>query len=724
HITTAMTPYPHSSNNSIHGSYHSEHGASSSNVSSKLTGGGHRLNSVSTASVSSISTVSTATSSYSYPNQRSAAKQPIASLKSAVHCRATSPSQPGCTTSAATTAQGRQKRHSSLQPGSELDHSHGANGYSSSKTNLWLDGNGTASSINAGHQYRGGHREMTYIPPSRALALAVPLRQLKLRKMARLLQLLIACTPVQARLPALRYPGYGQQWVRPPCRVDYLEYYIDQQQAGEIIIQCFHLLFADLVQCRWEDEAQGLGEPIAPPDKEAFKVLHHIQKEFMLHNASRIRTLSMSGVHTVEYAIALVPQLAAVTRLELTDVDDEDFQLEQVIDFIKSHRMLFGPALRHISIVEKGASTIGTSAPPSPTLLATSIAQEPIVGNQSISKSHSNILAVVDAIKSLECVDAVGWASCILYLDRIQTTNLKQLYLSFTFPPSESVESKAARLSEYLERCRNIEVIRIPIRRADVFQWAAQEKKTSLICAPILTGSRTKKLPKVRKLHLHGPSWELMDCVQDAAFAFQDTLEDLDARSQLRIWQPTTLRWDWYMLKLTKLRLEGEISLHFSFESLQRCPGLEELTLVMATGEYWRLQKPQQQHQQHWRSSSQPSQLSVTDQGSNLLLFLRSREMYRIGVLKRLKSLTLAGPWQVPDMALRRIADQCKRLRELTLDQTVGTTTGGILLAVENMQALESLDLRLDVEDLKLVHIAARKAPSLTRIKLTGVGLV
>ncbi|KAF9276550.1 hypothetical protein BGZ68_009925, partial [Mortierella alpina] len=200
---------------------------------------------------------------------------------------------------------------------------------------------------------------------------------------------------------------------------------------------------------------------------------------------------------------------------------------------------------------------------------------------------NKSILTMVEAFKDVEEIDATQWTQGVLYLDRIAHPRLKKLWLSFTFPPSEPADSKAARLSEYLERCRALEQIHIPIRRADVFHWAALEKKSALICAPILASSKAKKLPRMKRIHLQGPTLELMHCVQEATFAFQDTLKDLEAYSRLPVWQPTTLELTADMPQLTRLKLEGEISLYFSLDSLARCPALEELSLATSAGQEW-----------------------------------------------------------------------------------------------------------------------------------------
>ncbi|KAG0266918.1 hypothetical protein BG011_000057 [Mortierella polycephala] len=474
-----------------------------------------------------------------------------------------------------------------------------------------------------------------------------------------------------------------------------------------------------LIHCQWENET---AIPIAPPDKEAFKVLYQIQKEFMTHNAPQIRTLSLSAVHTVDHATTLVPQLAMVTRLELTDLGDASFQAEPLVDFIKSHRMLFGPVLKEIILVEKQPSATSTTpftfpAPASPTMI-------PFAGYNARITSASNVAAVIEAFRNPECIDATAWTNCILYLDRLSTSQLKKLWLSYAFPPFEAADGKVARLAEFLERCRRLEQIRVPIRRSDVFAWAAREKKTSLICTPILAGSKSKRLPYMRTVHIQGPTLELMDCVQDVAFAFRDTLEDLEACSRLRVWQPSTLEWQWAMPRLTRLRLEGEISLYFCLDSLKWCSALEELSLATIATEDRKLH-PQQQLNQRLLFQQHPH-LTLTafhgsDPGLNLLIYIRSQELHSIANLKRLRVLNICGPWQIQDTALRRIAERCRRLKVLHLDQTVGTTIGGILLAVENMKRLERLTLRLDIVDLVLVRVAIRKLTSLSSLQLTSL---
>ncbi|KAF9927566.1 hypothetical protein FBU30_003073 [Linnemannia zychae] len=590
----------------------------------------------------------------------------------------------------------------------------------------------------------------------------------KLKRMSRLLQLLIACTSIQARLPALRYPGYGQQWIRSPCMVDYLLFYTDQQQGGEIMIQCFHLLFADLVHCRWEDEARGLGVPISPPDNEAYKVLYQIQREFVAHHPAKIRTLSVSVAHTIDHAITLAPQLGKVTRLELTDLELE-FKVDQVVDFIKSHRMVFGPILKDITLkkkrieapVNKGPSSpeslrggyqsslfsfgstgspVSSTAtfPPHPAPTGYSSATEnslstspPAALIQSLIKfprstiTHSMpnpIITILESIKGLEHLDATDWDECILYLDQLPSSNLKRLWLNSTLPPPTSpsyalAEQQLVTLSDKLKQWRQLEEVKLPIRSNNVFAWAADEKRSALISSPILAGSRTKRLPNMRVIHLEGPTLDIVDGVRDAAFAFQSTLRDLEARSKVRVWHPTIIEWEWKMPRLTRLTLEGEISLYFSLDALSRCPALEELTLATS------IRYPQQPHlsrQEHPPLSPLPHLARGENPGGDLLLFIRSQEIRSIASLKNLRRLSLHGAWQLPDRVLRRIADQCLKLKELTLDRTVGMTIGGVLLGVENMHRLEKLDLRLDIVDLALVRVVTRKLAFLTSVKLTS----
>ncbi|KAG0377739.1 hypothetical protein BGX24_005542 [Mortierella sp. AD032] len=557
--------------------------------------------------------------------------------------------------------------------------------------------------------------------------------------MSRLLQLLIACTSIQARLPALRYPGY------------------------------------DLVQCRWEDEARGLGVPLGPPDKEAYRVLYQIQKEFMGHYPGGIRTLSVSAVHTIDHAIALAPQLGRVTRLELTGLELE-FKVEQVVDFIKSHRMVFGPVLKEISLKKErsemlastnngtssrslslgGGTQVSISAaslfsfgsagspisstatfPPHSVFLATtgggtggiSSASPPVALIQSLinfprsaTTSLNPVMTVVGAIKGLERLDATGWDDCVLYLDRLPSSSLRRLWLSPNVPSSTSpnyvqAEQQLNSLADQLKQWRQLEEIKTPIRKGNVFAWAAAEKRSAMICAPILAGSRTKRLPKMRQIHLEGPTLDVVDSVRDAAFAFQETLEDLEARSKVRVWHPTTIEWGWRMPHLTRLTLEGEISLYFSLDALNRCPSLEELTLATSM----RHQSYQRQEQQQPPLSPLPHLARGINPGGDLLLFIRSQEIRSIASLKNLQRLSLHGAWQLHDRVLRRIADQCLRLKEVTLDQTVGTTIGGVLLGVENMHRLEKLELRLDVVDLALVRVVARRLAFLSSIQLTSL---
>lgn len=769
-------------------------GSSMRHSSRRHTGNPHSLRKASASSVSSTSTSSTSSSS---THTTATALTTAASSYSPPSARPTGTSGPfpvtiataTASTSASTSTTPRSVHPSSLHQRSLSDHPKGFNPSSigTSHSDTTSAHSKARLSIITHHNQQQQSSSTRSTGTALTMALTPQRDGWKLKKMSRLLQLLIACTSIQARLPALRYPGYGQQWIRPPCRVDYLLYYTDQQEGGEIMVQCFHLLFADLVQCRWEDEARGLGVPLGPPDKEAYKVLYQIQREFMAHHPAGIRTLSVSAAHTIDHAITLAPQLGRVSRLELTDLELE-FKVEKVVDFIKSHRMVYGPVLKELSLKKKqlegeprrgsgpsspgptrgagggyqtsisaaslfssgsAGSPISSTAtfPPHPTpagiiaatgggggvpppstsppvALIQSLINFPRSATTSSMTSSSPVMSVVGAIKGLERLDATNWDDCVLYLDRLPSLNLKRLWLSPNIPPSTSpdytlAEQQLVGLADQLKQWRQLEEIKMPIRKGNVFTWAASEKRSALICAPILAGSRAKRLPKMRQIHVEGPTLDVVDSVRDAAFAFQETLEDLEARSRVRVWHPTTIEWGWRMPRLTRLTLEGEISLYFSLDALNRCPALEELTLATSM-----------RHKYHHYRQDQPplSPLPHLARGANpggdLLLFIRSQEIRSIASLKNLQRLSLHGAWQVPDRVLRRIADQCLKLKELRLDQTVGTTIGGVLLGVENMQRLERLELRLDVVDLSLVRIVARKLAFLTSIQLTSLRTV
>ncbi|KAF9437331.1 hypothetical protein BGZ76_001156 [Entomortierella beljakovae] len=488
----------------------------------------------------------------------------------------------------------------------------------------------------------------------------------------------------------------------------------------------------------------------------------------MSHNAARIRTLSVSAIHSIELAESMVPQMAAVTRLEITDLDLDQhqpmFQVDHIIEFVKSHRMLFGPILTDISIVGKSSpltssslSYPGTTLLPAPLSPSTtfestlaSLSSRLPTSNENIKRNNDGIPLIFENLRNVKSIDATEWADCILHLDSIIpvvkskttpngtitnthnpagsltistntaivpiTTSIKKLWLSFNFPPSQSIDSKPARLSEVLERCRNIEQVRVPIRRSDVFTWAMSEKKTSLICAPILANSKTKQLPKIKRLHLHGPVSDLLDCVHEAAFAFQDTLEDLEAQSILRVWQPTVRVWEGYMVNLKRLKLDGEVCLYFSLDSLKQCPALEELSLSLPSADAW-IYNPHDQSQYLGSTSNRNGKTQPIPSP------LHHQAITRISELKRLRSLTLVGAWVIPDTSLRRIADHCRQLTHLCLNQVIGMSIGGLLLGVENMCKLEALSLTLDIVDLHLVRVVIRPLINLKSVQLTNLGL-
>ncbi|KAG0269010.1 hypothetical protein DFQ27_005116 [Actinomortierella ambigua] len=521
--------------------------------------------------------------------------------------------------------------------------------------------------------------------------------QQKLVQTARLVQLFLACIrSIQSRLPALCYPGYGRQWVRPPCTTDYLKYFVDHS-SGSLLIRSFSHLFADLIKEPWKSAEINLNASTLP----IIQVQNRIHQAFIEHNPENIQILAIS-VTNFRSISSQAHALSTLTTLELTDVT-RDFDLESVIDFIRSHRMVFGRALVHLRF----RASYGRLRP-----------------------AACDLMKILETMREPETVDLSGWRDALFYISKIPTDELRTLLFSLTdLAPGLDV----ATIWKFMERCQHLGHLRMPVMDARQFEWAAAHKRKMLISRPILATKRSTLLSSMKRIELEGPVNLMIPCIKDALFAYQSSLKKMWARTSapsVSTWAASVVLFECRLPFLTELHLEGPICFQFELPSLTQLPALRTLRLRAEPSEYASAIVPigplvmtslarSSSSIQSTVSSMAKSSSSILEGRSSPSLSLselgqrvqrQSNDLRFIAFLPRLAELTLHGPWTMADTYLRLIADHCRRLSHVELVHTVGTTIGGLLLAIENMRRLEFLRLHLHaVSDLYLVYVAKKK---------------
>ncbi|KAG0234307.1 hypothetical protein BGW42_006699 [Actinomortierella wolfii] len=522
--------------------------------------------------------------------------------------------------------------------------------------------------------------------------------QQKLAQTARLIQLFLACTRgVQSRLPALLYPGYGQHWVGSPCSIDYLQLYVDHS-CGSQIIRSFSHLFADHAKEPWKSADTSLNPAIL----RAIQVQNKIHQAFIERNMGNLKTMAISATN-FHGILPHVHELPLLTTLEITDLTGE-FDMEKVIDFVRSHRMVFGRVLVHVHF----RANFGRRRP-----------------------AVCELMRILEAMKDPETVDLTDWRDALFFIHRIPTHELRTLLFSLI---DQAPGMDVAIIWKFMERCQHLRHLRIPVIDAKLFDWAASHKRRTLISQPIIATKRSTLLSAMKRLELEGPANLMLSCIKDALFAYQSSLEKMWARSStpnVSNLAASVLLFECQLPFLTELHLEGPICFQFELPSLTQLLRLRVLRLLAQPSEYASAIAPvgalvlsssltRSSSSTHSNvSSAAKSSSSLSDERSSSSLTLselghrvrrQSNDLRFIAFLPRLVELAMHGPWTMADTFLRLIADHCHRLSHVELVHTVGTTIGGLLLAIENMPRLEFLRLHLqDVRDLHLVYVSADK---------------
>ncbi|KAG0253265.1 hypothetical protein DFQ27_007512 [Actinomortierella ambigua] len=392
------------------------------------------------------------------------------------------------------------------------------------------------------------------------------------------------------------------------------------------------------------------------------------------HNPAAVKTLGQP-LRRLRMFVGSVQSLSNLTRIELYGIGGGGGggggrgnngtaaamlqpNLEPTIEFIRVHDAVHS-TLREIKL--GGSYDYGSSR------------------NYALTR----LIRVIQVMRTPQVVDVRHWREAHLVIDQIPPDSLHELYLGFgEMPPIQFAGA------EYLQHCRYLERLRMPIIDQDLFKWAAEWRRTGMQPKTVallqqqddedddlglgVSDRRQRRPPRLRSVDLTGEDRVLIPVLKDVMSGFRDTIESIQAttlaleNSGVCHFSAVRLKWAWTIRTLRELVLEGEVVLALDFGSLVWCPTLSVLRLTL------------------------PPYLFLSSEDEEMARFLRP-ESEKLCLAVRLNELELGGKWPLTDKWLDRLSKNMNRLTELRIASSTGYTMQGIQWAAERLTRLERL---------------------------------
>ncbi|KAG0369655.1 hypothetical protein BC939DRAFT_436335 [Gamsiella multidivaricata] len=339
---------------------------------------------------------------------------------------------------------------------------------------------------------------------------------------------------------------------------------------------------------------------------------------------------------------------------------NEDWLAQTVdipLEFIREHQQLFPvcPEDEVSSSIWIGDSAEGAplKGPNKGTLL-----QELVVRGGHSTWTPTQLLTNIEPLK---VVDLSAWNSDVPHLERIPSSRLSSLRMNI----ARRLEFVEVQLP-YLQQCTQLQEVWMPCQAADTFQWAINVERSvgqfvteTRLRRRVATGVASTsiddsnqaqdqpphrfdpaKAPRMKKVRLYGGPHELIPCLEDAADAFRDTLEELAGYEDGYGRRDEYLRMsiDWPVPRLTHLDLRGRYVFFFDLRSLRHCPELRVVKLLIESN----ISSP--------KSTNWDHETRASSRGCERQDFSVFAEM------KRLEELQLRGTsWEMDDIALETL---------------------------------------------------------------------
>ncbi|KAG0020992.1 hypothetical protein BGZ80_003247 [Entomortierella chlamydospora] len=467
-----------------------------------------------------------------------------------------------------------------------------------------------------------------------------------------------------------------------PTTLDYLRFFIYQNHVD---------LFRPLVNLRAMDSIRDVF--ILDQSKSMADLQIDVAASLIHYRAEDIKVIGLPIARVPLILVPRIQRLKNLVRLELTEIP-YDCKIEPILEFIRVHDFMH-KSLREIKI--KGRDDL----------------------NRNLERNHTQLVRLVQAMRTPQVVDARNWREAILVLHQIPYECLRTLLLGMADMPPSNIP-----VADYLEQCVYLEELRMPVRDEKLFAWAIDRGGNVLaprplrpmpsmtaiasasletLAMPITMGSPAiaatsppllnppwhlrhhshsewddiedrQGIARIKSLELSGEDGCLIPVLRDAVDAFRDSLEILKAQSLATmmttdpIHNSLTLTWSWMLSRLTVLDLEGEVASAFDFSALKSCPVLTTLRLALPPYMY---------------SSSE-------DEGK---LEGMKAKMSKICLATKLLDLELRYKWPVSDELLALIATKMRQLTNLYIVQCRGYSLKGVRILIERLERLQSLSI-------------------------------
>ncbi|KAF8931836.1 hypothetical protein BGZ47_011659 [Haplosporangium gracile] len=401
---------------------------------------------------------------------------------------------------------------------------------------------------------------------------------------------------------------------------------------------------------------------------------NEIERTLLLHQPDRIKTISLPIQRLAAFE-SVGPHLSSLVRFELFGVSWH-FNLDPTIAFLQQHSRLFG-TIRELKLA--GPNDVRLLQKPS---------------------LHS----IIKAIKCPKVIDLSRYKEATKDLNSYEIQDrdsLEQLLFDLDFvplplPPLPPSPLRPAPVMSSLRKprlvqeqdhsldlirtCPRLTTLQIGIQSPTAFNWAVSRYDAD-----------PTTMQHLNTLHLSSNKTSTVkQAIEDCAYAFRDTLEDLKGVA-LRLSpvdpalseNPPFFGWTWPLHRLTVLSLRGELAGLFDMNSLKYCPKLTEFHLTLYP--------------------YSPVKVDYLE---------------KVIFAPRLKALSLVGRWILTDRLLSILGDGLPKLKTLMVDgcEHDELTGEGLFQGLDKMSSLRIVEVELGqrVEALMREYRVARTRPDLS----------
>ncbi|KAG0303861.1 hypothetical protein BGZ98_006200 [Dissophora globulifera] len=226
---------------------------------------------------------------------------------------------------------------------------------------------------------------------------------------------------------------------RPPRlpTIDYLRFFT---------LQCHVDLWRPLVNLRATVSADN--NYVVDNSKSMLDLVNEVAAALIQYRPEDIRVIGQPIARAPAVLVPNLQQLRNLVRLELCEIP-YSFMIEPVLEFIRVHDATHH-TLKEIKI--KGNEDLG----------------------RHLQSTHTQLVRIVQAMRTPQVVDARHWREAILVIDQIPVDCLRTLLLGMADMPPSYIS-----VSDYLALCPVLEAIRMPVRDERLFAWATKTRTTT-----------------------------------------------------------------------------------------------------------------------------------------------------------------------------------------------------------------------------------------------------